>query len=531
MVAFTTWAPWDKYENNGATPYIIGSDGLTLTVPPDDDYSAGGRYVEIRGIDGQSTGKFYSEYTLSVLGPGEAVVGIANNGSLNAFSHYVADCAVRPGITTEIQAAPSTRIFVNLGPMVAGMIIGMAVDLDAKLIWFRSTNGNWNGDASASPSAEVGGVSIAGTSMIVGSPYFYPFAIGEKPGHQIIANFGQSSFHYSVPSGFFPGWPVNPLVPTSYSTWDTVTSNHVNIDSSSRLTAALNGCVGFSGALANTGLSTGKYYFEGTYHELPPFGTAFFWFGLARDDIVLNDSSGPMCTKSGGSIVVAGNGTGVTFPGYAEGQLIGIAVDLINQSIWFRVNNSPWNNNALADPSANVGGIDISSIMASGHTYKPYIASSFWGCIEANFGPTFGSSIVPDGFVPGWIARDLSLVKLYDMESPTSVFAITNDDNADFPDSFHQVSLSVWLCKAVDIRSRTAGIVMQFRPAHATIVVQDSTGNLLFSGSFSNPATMPKDEYHVALSLDTETQTYTFRGNGVAWTPTVTWGSPGEIVP
>jgi len=141
--------------------------------------------------------------------------------------------------------------------------------------------------------------------------------------------------------------------------------------------------------------------------------------------------------------------------------------------------------------------------------------------LGADMAVTFTTSDVP---VPG-----LNLVKLYDMNSPNSVFAVTND-TANFPDLFSQVSFSVWLCKAVDIRSPNEAVVMQFRPAHVTIVLKDSTGNLLFSGSFSNPDT-PKDEYHVAFSVDTEAQRYTFYGNGVLWTPTVSWGSPGEITP
>ena len=243
-------------------------------------------------------------------------------------------------------------------------------------------------------------------------------------------------------------------------------------------------------------------------------------------------------TFSNGWLFDVGSGFGLAFPAFAD--------------VWFANTSSFIDLTVTANRrkfiNSDLTPVDLGSdgSLPLGHP-PPIFQTILSGGVPNDFlinrgiGPDFTlhSDITLSFQLPGTctlpIPRELHLVKLYDMESPTSVFAITNDDNADFPDSFHQVSLSVWLCKAVDIRSRTAGIVMQFRPAHATIVVQDSTGNLLFSGSFSNPAIpnpiMPKDEYHVAFSLDTEAQTYTFRGNGIAWTPAVTWGSPGEIAP
>lgn len=86
----------------------------------------------------------------------------------------------------------------NLGTGANGDIFGVAVDLDTHFIWFRRNNGDWNGIPTANPSTGIGGVAISGGA----SAPFMRFATGSIIGDNLTANFGQSVFSGTKPSGF-----------------------------------------------------------------------------------------------------------------------------------------------------------------------------------------------------------------------------------------------------------------------------------------------------------------------------------------
>lgn len=109
----------------------------------------------------------------------------------------------------------------------ASTVVGIAVDLDARKLWFRVTaSGNWNNDAANNPAAGVGGIDI---SALIGTPTppdegwveswyiwraehpwnpndLFPF-FGSTYWDSCTANFGGSAFDGVVPSGFTAGWP------------------------------------------------------------------------------------------------------------------------------------------------------------------------------------------------------------------------------------------------------------------------------------------------------------------------------------
>lgn len=77
-----------------------------------------------------------------------------------------------------------------------------------------------------------------------------------------------------------------------------------------------------------------------------------------------------------------------------SGDVIDIAVDRVNNLIWFRVNNGYWNGEPTNKPEAKIGGIDISAI--TGNIYPgatPYWDSGVAGIITINT-----SANVPRGF-------------------------------------------------------------------------------------------------------------------------------------
>jgi hypothetical protein len=100
---------------------------------------------------------------------------------------------------------------IGLGALTSGVTIGVAVDINAGLIWFRvCPSGLWQGSSTANPATGVGGASFSGPSAgIYGGfiaptqilPIFCPGAGGET----CTANFGGSAFSGAVPAGFNSG--------------------------------------------------------------------------------------------------------------------------------------------------------------------------------------------------------------------------------------------------------------------------------------------------------------------------------------
>lgn len=114
---------------------------------------------------------------------------------------------------------------------------------------------------------------------------------------------------------------------------------------------------------STTSKTVGKLYFEG---NLTTGGTEFA-IGLANSTATLTaflgtDNNGIGIFKSGhifrnGSNVLSG-------PAFANGDIVGVAIDFPNNLIWFRNNTAPtvWNAGGTADPATGVGGLSIAAI-------------------------------------------------------------------------------------------------------------------------------------------------------------------------
>lgn len=109
----------------------------------------------------------------------------------------------------------SGNIFANdansgssLGAVSNTTTVGIAVDLDNDLIWFKALpSGNWNGSGTADPATGVGGISISNYSAKRVSPCVGFGGTSGASGDNLTANFGATAFSGSVPSGF-GGWPA-----------------------------------------------------------------------------------------------------------------------------------------------------------------------------------------------------------------------------------------------------------------------------------------------------------------------------------
>lgn len=166
--------------------------------------AAGTKETNARGAIGKSAGKWYWEMVLDVRNTAacgifvfdflysymvnrspsnsDLSIGLSNNNTNGGLFHN------NVALTTQ----PAT---------VNGDIIQWCMDADTKQVWMkRSTDANWNGNASADPAAGVGGVSFA---MLGAGPY-YPQAFVRTNGGQVTSRFAAAEMTETIPAGFLP---------------------------------------------------------------------------------------------------------------------------------------------------------------------------------------------------------------------------------------------------------------------------------------------------------------------------------------
>jgi len=189
------------------------------------------------------------------------------------------------------------------------------------------------------------------------------------------------------------------------TTWSTTDKTSGVTLSGGNLTATL-GNPSPAGIRAADKQVTGKFYWECTATTWTASGASL---GIANMQAALTFGGSPtnaaVIYQSSGAIWVNNVSTGVNLGARSNGDVIGIALDLTNQLIWFRVAPAGnWNNNAGFSPGGT-GGISISSVASAGIPVSPVLAqTSSAPVITANFGDTAFSGAVPAGFTSGFTA-------------------------------------------------------------------------------------------------------------------------------
>ena len=183
-MAYTTWNPSDK------SVYIALSNGdLTAT------RITGAGTQGVRSIFGASSGKWYWEITINDISYTNAHIGIGDSG----VSVYLPPGDDPDGYTyLATGSKENNNTPVSYGDTYDDSdVISIALDLDAGKIWWAK-NGVWqaSGDPSAGTNEAYSGIS--GT--------FYAIMALFTVGDYLTANFGDSAFSYSVPSGFTSGF-------------------------------------------------------------------------------------------------------------------------------------------------------------------------------------------------------------------------------------------------------------------------------------------------------------------------------------
>lgn len=300
----------------------------------------------------------------------------------------------------------NTNVVPGMPVYGAGARVQIAVDAGNAKAWFRLNGGIWNNNGSANPVSNVGGVDI---SAITGS--LYPIVVCQNVNDAVVGKFDSSSWTGTAPSGF----TQVPLDTYSAATFDPSNSDsHITL-SNGNLTATSSG----GGAGTNVAITRSrnglKFYCEATITTMA---------GTAEVGVITASGGGGAVTLGGNSTVVSGvnlpfaNGityvqdgtvyragsTVMTILPFTSGNTIAMAMDTVNQAVWFNRYSGGswgnWNNNSSANPGANVGGISAGTLfnltnMSILAVANLYTSGDSW---TANFGGSAYLGTPPTGF-------------------------------------------------------------------------------------------------------------------------------------
>lgn len=189
----STWDPMFK-----SATLALSAANLTAT-------ASVANYNLVRSTRPRFSGKRYWEVTLNQLSAltqvGFANASVTTTEDLRIPAYGV---AFTPGVSTP-QGMWFFSTVLNQGTVASlnGAVVSFAFDITNKLLWvstavMRAAGKPWNNSATANPSTNTGGQSLAGLAP---GPYFACFS-GNANGDQATANFGASAFTVALPTGF-----------------------------------------------------------------------------------------------------------------------------------------------------------------------------------------------------------------------------------------------------------------------------------------------------------------------------------------
>ena len=285
--------------------------------------------------------------------------------------------------------------------------------------------------------------------------------------------------------------------------------------------ATTGGAYGVRGAFAFGNGGNGKYYFE-----VKVVGTiAHCGIGVAN----LTSAMSGVNISSGTAFVYVDNGAtlvngvaGITVAVCANGDTLCVAVDVINNMIWYRTNGGNWNNNSSNNPSANVGGIDISAVTGSPY---PFI---FWNnaaspTVTANFGAASFAQAAPGGFsaVPASYGTGAGTIDL-SLEDPDMSESMALEAYYDKLAVFSKTAVQTWQIDPDPLQSQFVQVLRQAGTMAPRSVLQYGSGDVLYvnqSGIRSlraRNASLAASVSDVGSPLDPVMQDL-YRQNGQIW--------------
>lgn len=149
-----------------------------------------------RSVLGVTTGKYYFEVTWNEFTGSFIGVGLGDqDASVENFYGSDANGLI---LINNGEVYRGGALATTIQTSAEGSITGVAFDVDAELVWFRTGAGDWNNSPTADPETGTGGIAF-GASMS-GTTYA-GVGVQTAPNDQMTANFGPT-FSGTPPAGY-----------------------------------------------------------------------------------------------------------------------------------------------------------------------------------------------------------------------------------------------------------------------------------------------------------------------------------------
>jgi hypothetical protein len=188
------------------------------------------------------------------------------------------------------------------------------------------------------------------------------------------------------------------------TTWNPADKTSQIVLSNGNLTATNTaGGSGDQGVRSTDSKAASKVYFE--VQPSATAGGADSGFGVALAAATFpglgsNAASGAIIYNNSRNVWINGTQVGTAVLTFSAGDWIGVAVDQVNNSIWFRnaSTNSNWNGSGTANPATNTGGLSISGISGSLFIACVVQVTNVSPAYTMNAGASAFVNAIPSGF-------------------------------------------------------------------------------------------------------------------------------------
>jgi hypothetical protein len=191
----TSWDSGNKFQITLSTTNI-SNDTATNSVGP-------GNFGVVRSLASYSTGQKYNEWLIVATDGNQVGIGVCNASQALSGAPFMGTGANNAGILSSngsvVLNGGSPGLYA--GSAVAnGDVVSQAIDIGAKLGWWRLNGGNWNNSGAANPATGAGGYDI---SAVTGDLYL--FAEIQSNGCTGVLRTRTADFTRTVP-GSFGNW-------------------------------------------------------------------------------------------------------------------------------------------------------------------------------------------------------------------------------------------------------------------------------------------------------------------------------------
>lgn len=187
-----TWSSSDK-----GTGITLSNGNLTATYT-----GAFGSHYSVRSTTSHNSGKFYLECLMGIGAAGGPTLGVGDSGfNINNSPGFIGGSNYSVGYQSSGAVTRNDgTVVTTYATFVAGDVVCLAVDIDARLIWWRVNGGNWNNSGAANPATGAGGFDI---STVLGALFVAFGGVSQFSGGDIgTINFGGSAYAQAAPAGF-----------------------------------------------------------------------------------------------------------------------------------------------------------------------------------------------------------------------------------------------------------------------------------------------------------------------------------------